>query len=80
MREETHIFLRHVEIYHVGSAVVGYLTQEHRQFRHFDVGTETLFALHCPRHAQLVVGCLLGEYRRPSVEAADTLASEFLRT
>ena len=28
-----------------GGAEVGNLTQEHRQFRYLDIGTETLFAL-----------------------------------
>ena len=78
--KETHVFVRHVEIYHVGSTIVGNLPQEHRQFRHFDISTETLFALYRTRYVQLVIGGLFREYRRPSVETAYLLPFEFPRT
>ena len=77
MREEADIFLRHIKMYHVGCTVVGDFTQEHRQFRHFDISAETLLALDCPCHVQLIVGCLFGKYGRPGIETANLLTLEF---
>ena len=79
MGKETHVLLRHIEVNHVGGAVVGNLTQEHRQFRHFDIGAETLFTLYRPGHVQFIVGCLLREYRRPRIKATDGLPSQLTR-
>ena len=77
MREEADIFLRHIKMYHVGCTVVGDFTQEHRQFRHFDISAETLLALDCPCHVQFIVGCLFGKYGRPGIETANLLTLEF---
>ena len=77
MGKETHVFVRHIEVYHIGCTIVGNLPQEHRQFRHFDVSAETLFALYRTRYVQLVVGGLFREDSRPSVETAYLLPFEF---
>ncbi len=80
MGKETHVFVRHIEVYHIGCTIVGNLPQEHRQFRHFDVSAETLFTLYRTRYVQLVVGGLFREDSRPSVETAYLLPLEFPRT
>ena len=77
MRKKAHIFIRYIEVYHVGGAVVGNLTQEHCQFRHFDVGAETLFTLDCTCHVQFIIGCFLRKYRRPRIEARNLLTLQF---
>ena len=66
----THIFRR---------AVVGNLIVEGGKFRNFDEVAETLLLHHVIRHVELEVGRFLGEYRRPSVKAADVLPFQFLR-
>ena len=78
VREETHVLFGNVKVYHFSRAVVRYLTQESRQFRHFDIGAETLFALDCACNIQFVVGRFLSEYCRPCVKATYTLLGKFL--
>ena len=44
MGKEAHVLFRHIEVNHVGGAVVRYLTQESGEFRHFDISAEAFFA------------------------------------
>ena len=80
IREETHVLLRHIKIYHVGCTVIRNLTQEHCQFRYFDVSTKTLFALHRACHVQLIICRFLCEYGCPRIETANPLPLKLLRT
>ena len=53
---------------------------ERRQFRHLDEVAEAFLLHDVVRHVELEVRRLLGEYRRPCVEAADVLLLQRLRT
>ena len=79
MRKETHIFLRHIEVNHVGGAVVRYLTQESGEFRHFDIRAEAFFALDVSGYVQLVVGAFLRKYRSPRIKTAYSLSFQLCR-
>lgn len=53
---------------------------ERRQLRHLDEVAEASLLHDVVRHVELEVRRLLGEYRRPCVEAADVLLLQRLRT
>ena len=65
VRKETHVLVGDIKIYHFCRAVIRDFTQESRQFRHFDVGAETLFAFDRTCHVQLVVSRFLSKYSSP---------------
>ena len=56
------------------------ISVERRQFRHLDEVAEASLLHDVVRHVELEVRRLLGEYRRPCVEAADVLLLQRLRT
>ena len=74
------VLLRSVHSHILRRAVVCDLVVEHRQLRHFDEVAETLLLHYIVCHIELEVGGLLGENRRPCVEAADVLPLQFLGT
>ena len=73
------VLLRTVHAYILRRAVIGYLVVESRQFRHLDEVSEAFFLHDVVRHVELEIRRLLGEYRRPCVEAADVLFLQRLR-
>ena len=79
VRKETHVLVGDIKIYHFCRAVIRDFTQESRQFRHFDVGAETLFAFDRTCHVQLVVSRFLSKYSSPCVKATHTLLGKLFR-
>ena len=74
------VLVRTVHAHILRCAVVRYLVVERRQFRHLDEVAEASLLHDVVRHVELEVRRLLGEYRRPCVEAADVLLLQRLRT
>ena len=74
------VLVRTVHAHVFRRAVIGDLVVEGRKLRNFDKIAETLLLHHVVRHVELEVGRLLGENRRPCVEAPNILPFQFLRT
>ena len=74
------VLVRTIHTHVLRRAVIGNLIVEGGKLRYFDEVAETLFLHHVVRHVELEVRRLFGENRRPSVEAADVLPFQFLRS
>ena len=74
------VLVRTVHAHILRRAVVGDFIVEGGKLRHFDEVAETLLLHDVVRHVELEVSGLLGENRRPRIEAADVLPLQLFRT
>ena len=74
------VLVRTVHAHILRRAVVGDFVVEGGKLRHLDEVAETLLLYDVVRHVELEVGGLLGENRRPRIEAADVLPLQLFRT
>ena len=75
---ENLVLLGPIDTHRLRCAVVGYLVVEGSKFRHLDEIAESFLLYDVVGDVKLEVGGLLGEDRRPRIEATDVLTLQFL--